>query len=141
MDWITLPLCWAIVFGFIYKIVELFVRKRERLMLVNKITELSGVDFHGISLYRRNGKFTTLRIGWMLMGIGMGFLVGFLINLMATYGRYAYDFNSMYPYHDNVAGVVYVACICIFGGCGLLVAYRMERKAEHPEEKKDEFGI
>ena len=134
------PLNVLIVFGTIYKLAELFVRKRERLMLISKLTEISNVDFKGISLYSCGNKFTALRIGWLLLGVGMGFLVGFLINMMATYGKYAYDFDSVRLFHNHVAGVVYIACICIFGGGGLLMSYRAERKAEHPEEKKkDEF--
>ena len=138
MDWIMIPLNCLIVFGTIYKVVELFVRKRERLMLISKLTEISNVDFKGISLYSSGNKFTALRVGWLLLGVGMGFLLGFLINMMATYGKYAYDFNSVWPFHDHVAGVVYIACICICGGIGLLLSYRAERKAEQPEEQKKE---
>ena len=143
MDWIMIPLNCAIIFGCAYKVVELFVRKRERLMLIRKLTEISNVDFKGIRLYSSGDKYTAMRIGWLMLGIGCGFLVGFLINLMATYGRYAYEFDSkMYEYHREVAGIVYVACICICGGIGLLMSYRQERKAEHPEEKKeDEFKV
>lgn len=50
MDWITAPLVCAIIFGCIYKVVELFVHKRERLMVINKLTEISNVDFKGINL-------------------------------------------------------------------------------------------
>ena len=46
-----IPLNFAIVFGGIYKVIELFVHKRERLMLISKITELKNIDFKGISLY------------------------------------------------------------------------------------------
>ena len=42
MDWIMIPLNCLIVFGAIYKVVELFVRKRERLMLISKLTEDTG---------------------------------------------------------------------------------------------------
>ena len=137
------PLIVAIIFGTIYKLTELFVRKRERLMLINKLTEISNVDFKGINLYSSGNKFTSLRIGWLMLGLGMGFLVGFLINMMATYGNYAQpdDVDNWFRYKNSVSGIVYVACICIFGGIGLLLSYRAERKAEHPEEKKknDEF--
>ena len=140
MDWITVPLVCAIIFGCIYKVVELFVHKRERLMVINKLTEISNVDFKGINLYSSGNKFTGLRIGWLLLGIGFGFLFGFLINMMATYGQYANDFDNVWRYHNIVGGIVYVACICICGGIGLLMSYKAERKAEHPEEKKtDEF--
>lgn len=137
------PLIVAIIFGTIYKLTELFVRKRERLMLINKLTEISNVDFKGITLYSSGNKFTSLRVGWLMLGVGAGFLAGFLINMMATYGNYAQpdDVNDWLLYRDNVAVIVYVACICIFGGLGLLLSYRAERKAEHPEENKknDEF--
>ena len=142
MDWITAPLVCAIIFGCIYKVIELFVRKRERLMLINKLTEISNVDFKGINLYSSGNKFTGLRIGWLLLGVGCGFLFGFLINMMATYGKYAYDFDNVWRYHSVVGGIVYVACICICGGIGLLLSYRAERKAEQPNEKKaDEFQV
>ena len=142
MDWITAPLVCAIIFGCIYKVVELFARKRERLMLINKITEFSNTDFKGINLYNSGNKFTALRIGWLMLGVGCGFLFGFLINMMATYGQYANDFDNVWRYHNIVGGIVYVACICICGGIGLLMSYKAERKAEHPEEKKaDEFQV
>ena len=133
-----IPLNFLIVFGTIYKVVELFVRKRERLMLINKLTEISNVDFKGISLYSSGNKFTALRVGWLMLGVGMGFLLGFLINMMATYGKYAYDLDSIWRFHTHVAGIVYIACICICGGIGLLLSYRAEHKAEHPEEQKKE---
>lgn len=142
MDWITAPLVCAIIFGCIYKVVELFVHKRERLILINKLTEISNVDFKGINLYNSGNKFTALRIGWLLLGVGCGFLFGFLINMMATYGQYAYDFDKAWRYHSVVGGIVYVACICICGGIGLLMSYRAERNAEQPKEKKaDEFQV
>ena len=143
MEWIMPPLIVAIIFGTIYKLTELFVRKRERLMLINKLTEISNVDFKGINLYSSGNKFTSLRVGWLMLGLGTGFLVGFLINMMATYGNYAQPDNvdNWLLYKNSVSGIVYVACICIFGGIGLLLSYRAERKAEQPEEKKknDEF--
>ena len=143
MDWIMIPLNCAIVFGCIYKVIELFVHKRERLMLISKITELKNIDFKGISLYSSGGKYTALRIGWLLTGIGFGFLLGFCINMMATYGDYSFraDEDSMFRYREYVSGIVYVASVCICGGIGLLMSYRAERKAEQPEKKKDEFEV
>ena len=128
MDWIMIPLNCAIVFGCIYKVVELFVHKRERLMLISKITELKNIDFKGISLYSS---------GWLLLGVGLGFLLGFCINMWATYGDYSFraDEDFMFRYREYVSGIVYVASVCICGGIGLLMSYRAERKAEQPEEK------
>ena len=142
MDWITAPLICAIIFGCIYKTIELFVRKLERLMLINKLSEVSNVEFKGINLYSSGNKFTGLRIGWLMIGVGCGFLLGFLINMMATYGQYAYQFEVVSSYHRHVGGIVYMACICMCGGIGLLLSYRAEKKTEHPVEKKaDEFEV
>ncbi len=99
--------------------------------------------FKGISLYSSGGKYTALRIGWLLTGIGFGFLLGFCINMLATYGDYSFraDENFMLLYSDRVGSIVYVASVCICGGIGLLMSYRAERKAEQPKEKKDEFEV
>ena len=138
-----IPLNFAIVFGGIYKVIELFVHKRERLMLISKITELKNIDFKGISLYSSGGKYTALRIGWLLLGVGCGFLLGFCINMLATYGDYSFraDEDFVYRYSNRVGGIVYVASVCICGGIGLLMSYRAERKVEQPKEKKDEFEV
>jgi hypothetical protein len=112
-------------------------------MLISKITELKNIDFKGISLYSSGNKYTALRIGWLLTGIGFGFLLGFCINMLATYGDYSFraDEDFMFRYREYVSGIVYVACVCICGGIGLLMSYRAERKAEQPKEKKDEFEV
>ena len=132
-----IPLNCAIVFGCIYKVVELFVHRRERLLLISKIAELTHVDFKGISLYSSGNKYTALRIGWLLLGVGLGFLLGFCINMWATYGDYSFraDEEFMFRYREYVGGIVYVASVCICGGIGLLLSYRAERKAEQPEGK------
>ncbi len=137
MEWIMIPLNCAIVFGCIYKVVELFVHRQERLLLISKIAELTNVDFKGISLYSSGNKYTALRIGWLLLGIGCGFLLGFCINMLATYGDYSFEADKefMFRYREDVSGIVYVASVCICGGIGLLMSYRAERKAEQQKEK------
>lgn len=134
MDWIMIPLNCLIVFGAIYKVVELFVRKRERLMLISKLTEISNVDFKGIKFYSSGNKFTALRVGCLMLGVGLGFLIGFFLNFVITEGNYEEFCN--WQYYDKVGGIIYVACICIFGGIGLLVSYCTERKVENSENKK-----
>lgn len=135
MDWIMIPLNCAIIFGCIYKVVELFVHKRERLMLISKITELSNIDFKGINFYSSGNKYTALRVGWLMLGIGIGFLVGFFLNLMTVSGKLDNFYD--WQYYSKVGGIIYIACICIFGGIGLLISYLAERKAEKPEEKQE----
>ena len=134
MDWIMIPLNCLIVFGAIYKVVELFVRRRERLMLISKLSEISNVDFKGIKFYSSGNKFTALRVGCLMLGVGFGFLVGFLLNFMITEGKL--DNLYEYQYYDKVGGIIYIACICVFGGIGLLLSYLAERKSEDSENQK-----
>ena len=130
-----IPLNCAIIFGCIYKVIEMFVHKRERLMLISKITELSNIDFKGINFYSSGNKYTALRIGLLMLGVGLGFFVGFFLNLMTVSGKL--DTLYEWQYYSKVGGIIYVACICIFGGIGLLISYLTERKAEKPEEKTE----
>ena len=100
----------------------------------SKITELSNVDFKGIRLYSSGNKFTALRIGWLLMGVGFGFFVGFFLNLMTASGHIdtLYDWRFL----DHIGGIIYVSCVSFFGGIGLLISYYTERRAEDSEDKK-----
>ena len=135
MNWIMIPVNCAIIFGCIYKVVELFVHKRERLMLISKITELSNIDFKGINFYSSGNKFTALRAGCLALGVGVGFLIGFLLNFITSEGKLDNFYD--YQYLDKVGGIIYVACICICGGISLLISYCVERHAEKPEEKPE----
>ena len=134
MDWIMIPLNCLIVFGAIYKVVELFVRRRERLMLISKLSEISNVDFKGIKFYSSGNKFTALRVGCLMLGVGFGFLVGFLLNFIIIEGKL--DNLYEWQYYDKVGGIIYIACICVFGGIGLLLSYLAERKSEDSENQK-----
>ena len=136
MDWIMIPLNCLIVFGTFYKVVELFVRKRERLMLISKLTEISNVDFKGITLYHSGNKFTSLRLACLLMGVGLGFFVGFFLNLVTASGNL--DTLTEWHFMDHIGGIIYVSCISFFGGLALLLSYIVERKAEQHEDKKND---
>ncbi|WP_027455785.1 DUF6249 domain-containing protein [Xylanibacter brevis] len=136
MDWIMIPLNCLIVFGTIYKVVELFVRKRERLTLISKLTEISNVDFKGIKLYNSGNKFTALRFAWLLMGVGLGFFVGFFLNFVSASGNL--ETLTEWQFMNKIGGIIYVSSISFFGGLGLLISYYTERKAEQTEDKKND---
>ena len=101
MDFISVPLVVGIVCAGIYGLFELFVRN-----------------------YMRNFSFSSLKAGCLLAGIGLGLLVGFIINMcMAT--------NSYYDdgwYRHEVAGTAYGASVLLFGGIGLIIAFVIELK-------------
>ena len=123
MDFISVPLVVGIVCAGIYGLFELFVRKRERLAIIEKIGDkLDASAFDGklgLPNYMRNFSFSSLKAGCLLAGIGLGLLVGFIINMcMAT--------NSYYDdgwYRHEVAGTAYGASVLLFGGIGLIIAF------------------
>jgi len=131
LDFITIPLVTGIcVFGF-YKLIELFVRKRERLMIVDKISQLESVNTDKLDfskLFGKNvnvdGRYLSLRIGLLLVGIGLGLLVGFFI-VLNTYG---YMKGDDYYQSRSMAEMIYGATTLLFGGSGLVTAFIIEHK-------------
>lgn len=128
MDFITAPLVTFIVFAGVYGLFELFVRRRERMAIIEKISDkldptmINGkLDFSFIG--GKKFSFGTLKIACLLLGVGLGLLVGFFIcrSFIEGYGAgncREYDLVSM----------VNGACVLIFGGIGLLVAFFAEMK-------------
>jgi len=125
-----------IVLG-IYKLFELFIRKNERLIMIEKLTQLYENDDENqkqmkiklpiLSGYDSGYGFWPLRISLLLIGIGLGCLIGFLIQL----GVFGLDFHSYSEYVHKVGGLAFIinfASISIFGGIGLLAAFLIEQK-------------
>ena len=84
MDFITTPLTTAIVFYFIYRLFELFVRRSERMMYISKMRDNCPANLRLPDLWpRRMGSFSALRAGCLILGLGLGLLVAFFINAMA----------------------------------------------------------
>ncbi|MDR2935976.1 MAG: hypothetical protein LBU80_01350, partial [Rikenellaceae bacterium] len=80
MDFITIPAVVGIVALGVYKLFELFVRKKERMMIVEKI-DFSNSDGKPIdvNIAGNPGKFPALRFGCLFAGIGLGLLIAFFI--------------------------------------------------------------
>lgn len=136
MDWIVVPLNLFIIFGSFYLIIELFARRGERKMLISKLSELSPEDAKKIEtpyLGVRFGKAlectkhnSAFRWGMVFLGIGLGLFIGFYLN-------YYYD------QHDyETESVIYMACVCLFGGLALVLSYFIERKLAMKEAGKKE---
>ncbi len=125
-NFIIPPLVTGIVFYFIYRIFDLFARRDERIMFINKMSD--GIRPAGCPTYfdnRPSGRFSVLRAGCLLAGLGLGLLCAFTICSFAipnftTEGRYAGDVE--------IVTSVYGAGVLLFGGLGLLVAYAIEGK-------------
>ncbi len=134
MDWIVIPANMLIVFGVIYKVFELFVRKDERKMIINKIEEIKGVDLSGTNLNMGNGrgnKFLPLRIGMLVLGVGMGCFMAVLS--MSVFLPSMKDLLGSYYVREMLSG----ACICFFGGLALVISYIIEHNARRKENSND----
>ncbi len=135
MDFITVPLTTGIVVLGFYKLIELFARKKERILLVEKLSTLQNFEAPNINLsglFGENnnlrGKFMTLRIGSLLVGLGLGLLIGFLIGQLAL----GHNFNSLntdiYYRTRNLMSLIYGASTLLFGGLGLITGFIVEHK-------------
>lgn len=63
-------------------------------------------------------KYGALRMGMLLAGVGLGILVGFLINV------------SVLPGHGDYWPLVIISSSLVFGGGGLILYHRMATKIE-----------
>ena len=131
MDFIMVPLIVGIVCAGIYGLFELFVRKKERLAIIEKIgdkLEPSAFDVKiGLPRLATNFYFSSLKTGCLLAGIGLGLLVGFIISVSLT------DFNL--DGRRELISTVYGASVLLFGGIGLIIAFVIELKLSKDKNK------
>ena len=122
MDFIMVPVvCGIFVLGF-YKLFELFVCKKERLLIIEKMGEKFTPDMleNKINLSSvGNLSFSALKFGCLFVGIGLGLLVAFCIH---------YNFVDFLNKGWDTRSVVYGSCVLLFGGIGLLTAFLVELK-------------
>lgn len=128
MEFLSVPLVVGICCASVYGLFELFVRKKERLAIIEKIGDkLDASAFEGklgLPNYMRQFSFSGLKAGCLLAGIGLGLLVGFIINMcMVTNSAFDDDW-----YRHEIAGTAYGASVLLFGGIGLIIAFVIELK-------------
>ena len=120
LDFIMVPAIFGIVTLGIYKLFELFVCKKERLLIIEKMGEKFTPDMleHKIN-FSSIGKFssTALKFGCLFMGIGLGLLTAFIIH---------YNCYEFFDKEWRICTTMYGACVLIFGGLGLLIAFLIE---------------
>lgn len=123
MDFIQIPATLGIVFFFTYKMFELYARRRERIMLIEKLSaeELNG----NINLGELNvnvSPFGALKGGCLLSGLGLGLLVGYIIATLTIP-------ENIEPYqYKQLGSVIYGSCVLLFGGISLIIAFVIEIK-------------
>lgn len=119
----------AVIFGTLFGIFYLFfsTRNKERLALIEK-----GVDAKIFNLgERRKGapsfaKVFVLNLSLLAMGIGVGILLGTILN-------YFFGYNGSYdtrPANYIDEGVFYSASIFLSAGAALFVGFNMTKKLD-----------
>lgn len=116
----------GIVFYFTYLVFSLYARRKERLMLIEKISELKDVKLGNIQLGGA-GKYAWLHVGCCACGIGLGLLIAFFI-----------EYNVRFTNIDIDMDVCYGACLCLFGGIGLVVSFIIANKLESEKNKEND---
>ena len=123
LDFIMVPAVVGIITLGIYKLFELFVRKKERLIIIDKIGDkltpdiLNGkIDF---STNIPKFSFSALKFGCLFMGFGIGLLLAFAVH---------YNFADFVQNAYYLRSAVYGSCVLLFGGLGLLIAFIVELK-------------
>lgn len=96
----------AIVFGFAYATIDLFVRRKERMLLIEK-----GEDAPSFNSQPKKSIFA-LKLGLLFIGVAVGLLLGsVLVELTSLNNESAY-----------------FSMIFLFGGIGLVISHFIEKK-------------
>lgn len=110
----------------IYKLFELFARRKERMAMIEKIS--TGIDpqmFAGtmntFTWKNQSDNAWAVRIGLLLIGVGLGVILATIVDLNIDIATSQYR-------HRNAMDILYPASAALFGGIGLLIAYFIEKK-------------
>ena len=128
MDFLSIPVVVGIItYGF-YKLFELFVCRRERLNIIDKLAENTALPTDKLSLdgyFRPRFSYGGLKAGCLLIGIGLGLLIGFFICFLSS-PNYINDYKSFSV--RQLSSIIYGSCVLLFGGIGLVTAFIIELK-------------
>ena len=130
MDFIMVPVvCGIFVLGF-YKLFELFVCKKERLLIIEKMGEKFTPEMLGNKINLSsvgNASFSALKFGCLFVGLGLGLLVAYLICVTTIDGYVVRNADWNWEVKQTIS-VIYGACVLLFGGVGLLASFLVELK-------------
>lgn len=131
MNFFTAPLIVVIVFYFVYKMIELLTHRKERILMVERFSEISTLQTADLSnlfsTSKSNGKFIALRFGAAFLGVGAGLLFALLIGICTGYVNVPYE-DSMYRQARNIMEIMYGASTFLFCGLALLGCFIAEHK-------------
>src|SRR5574344_1554476 len=125
----------AIVFVTCYKAVEVFVNRKERINLVEKLDFAKENNVNLSHLFGNDNIVSNKAIMWgcLLVGIGLGVLVGYIISYSC--GLYSACGGDLLNNISEQLTVIYASSILHFGGAGLLVSYCFDKKTKKLQDK------
>jgi hypothetical protein len=97
----------AVIFSAIYGVIKLFIRRKERLMMIEKGTSMPDIKSEEFS-------FSGLKFGVFFIGIGLGVLAASVLTVMTKLE----------------SEVAYFSMIFLFGGISLVTAHFIEGKGK-----------
>ncbi|MDR2955900.1 MAG: hypothetical protein LBV43_12555 [Prevotella sp.] len=141
MDELSLVLVTGILTYGIYKLFELFARRKERMAMIEKLS--TGIDPQilqyqlnpiKIPVYKKmlNDSWA-IRIGLLLVGVGLGVIIATSIDLAISLYE---GTRELYYEYKRTIDVLYPSCAAVFGGIGLVAAYIIEKKDEKKGSSK-----
>ena len=130
MEFITIPAIFGIVTWGFYKLFELFVCKKERLLIIEKMGEKFTPEMLGNKINLSsvgNASFSALKFGCLFVGLGLGLLVAYLICRTTIDDYVVRNADWNWEVRQTIS-VIYGACVLLFGGVGLLASFLVELK-------------
>lgn len=123
-----------VVWG-IYRLFELYARRKERLLIIEKLGErFKAEDVKGAFDFplfpkARSSSFSSLKFALLMIGIGLGLITSFLLQYHLL-GTTTYNHED-WVLRNNITELKLIlnfSGITIFGGLGLLIAYFIEAR-------------
>ena len=137
MEFITIPCTFGIVTYGIYKLFELIICRKERIMIIEKLDSIvcANMPDMGAIFGKYNGtniSFSSLRIGSVMLGMGLGLLLGFFLSLACTHqlAEYSEMVNCSPRF---LQGLVIGGSVLCCGGLGLIISYIIERNTQNKD--------
>lgn len=128
----------------IYRLFELFVKKKERLAIIDKLGDrISSGEIEkalNFPVFRKiNYSYSSwaLKISLLMIGVGLGAIIAFFIQYQVI-GDLLLQNHDAWEVRRNLHGfqeIIYLSCIAVFGGIGLLSAYLIELKQRNKDHE------
>lgn len=120
-----------IVFYFIYMIIRVFVWRKERIIMVEKMNVHP--DGATPQKFQREGSpysYLWVKVAALLVGIGFGFLTNYIVWSCMYYP------GSENVFEEGPFGLLMFASLLLFAGLGMFGGIMLERRMRREGEKK-----